>query len=176
MKKVTLPSNFGNYDFKELAKKEKKASLKVRYLALSHIASGKTVIESATIVHKSARMVHRWLNRFAKLGIEGLKDKSGRGRILCLPKEKAPEFKNIVSIFLKENKQAKITGNDIKKLLKTHYTIDCTLPTAYSILRRLKINFANPKSKPKVYMPQQSTKVINSLSKNLKVRKVWELL
>ncbi|HMT03400.1 MAG TPA: helix-turn-helix domain-containing protein [Burkholderiales bacterium] len=173
MKKVTLPFNFGNYDFKELAKKEKTASLKVRYLALSHIASGKTVLESAMIVHKSARMVHRWLNRFAKLGIEGLKDKSGRGRILCLPKEKEPDFKNIVSIFLKENKQAKITGNDIKKLLKNHYTIDCTLPTAYSILRRLKLNYAKPKSK--VYLLQQP-KGINILKKHLKIKKVCKLL
>lgn len=172
MKKVTLPSNFGNYDFKELAKKEKKASLKVRYLALSHIASGKTVLETATIVLKSSRMIHRWLKSFAKFGIEGLKDKSGRGRILCLPKEKEPEFKNIVSIFLKENKQTKITGNDIKKLLKNHYTIDCTLPTAYSILTRLKLNSTKPKSNPKVYLLQQSTKVVNSLAKNLKVRKV----
>lgn len=152
MKKVTLPSNFANYDFKELAKKEKKASLKVRYLALSHIASGKTVLETATIVHKSARMIHRWLNSFTKFGIEGLKDKSGRGRILCLPKEKELEFKNIVSIFLKENQQTKITGNDIKKLLKNYNTIDCTLPTAYSILMRLKLNFDKPKSK--VYFPQ----------------------
>jgi len=46
MKKVTLPSNFGNYDFKELAKKEKKASLKVRYLAFSHIYSIQIILRN----------------------------------------------------------------------------------------------------------------------------------
>ena len=173
MKKVTLPSNFGNYDFKELAKKEKKASLKVRYLALSHIASGKTVLESAAIVHKSSRMLQRWLNRVAKFGIDGLKDKHGRGRRLCLPKEKEAEFKTIVSTFLKENNRIKITGYDIKQLLKNHYAIDCTLPTAYNILMRLKLNFVKLKSK--VYLPQQP-KGINILKKHLKIKKVCKLL
>jgi transposase len=139
MKKVTLPSNFGNYDFKELAKKEKKASLKVRYLALSHIASGKTVLETATIVLKSSRMIHRWLKDFAEFGIEGLKDKEGRGRTLCLPKEKEAEFINVILDFKKTYNKDKITGRNIQKLLKSKYSIECTLPTAYSILSRLKL-------------------------------------
>ena len=153
MKKIKLPSNFTNYEFTKLAKKEKKATLKIRYLALSHIAAGKTVVETATIVHKSARMIHRWINKLAEYGIKGLKDKPGRGRTLFLPREKEAEFKNIVSIFLKENNRIKVTGFDIQQLLKSKYYIDCTLPTAYSILTRLKLNII--KSKFKVNIQQQ---------------------
>ena len=62
MKKVTLPVNFKDYNFVILAKKEQNAALKLRYLAMSYIAMGKTVIETATLVHKSSRMVHRWIS------------------------------------------------------------------------------------------------------------------
>lgn len=139
MRKVKLPDRFFNYDFKFLAKKEKNAALKVRYLALSHIAAGKTVTEAASIVHKSNRMLHRWLNKLAVFGLDGLKDKNGRGRVLFLPREKELEFKNIVLIFLKEKNKAKVSGYDMQYLLKSKYSIDCTLPTAYSILARLKL-------------------------------------
>lgn len=166
MKKVKLPTNFPNYNFEKLAKKEKNAALKIRYLAFSHIAAGKTVLESAAIVHKSSRMLHRWLNRFAAFGIEGLKDKHGRGRTLCLPKEKEAEFKSIVFAFLKENNRIKITGYDIKQLLKNKYSIDCTLPTAYSILTRLKLNSEKQKFKNKKYLRQQYY-IGNSLNKSL---------
>ncbi len=137
MKKVTLPVNFKNYDFKNLAKKEKNAALKVRYLALSHIAMGKTVIEAAAIVHKSNRMLHRWLNRLDQFGLEGLKDKPGRGRDLYLPLTKEAEFKDIILQFTRTNAKDKITGYDVKQLLERHYNIDCTLPTAYNIILRL---------------------------------------
>ncbi len=139
MKKVKLPANFFNYDFVKLAKKEKNAALKIRYLALSHIADGKTVIEVAAIVHKSSRMIHRWLNKLSKFGIDGLKDKPGRGRNLCLPNEKEAEFIKAILDFKKTYNKNKITGRNIQKLLKNKYSIECTLPTAYSIITRLKL-------------------------------------
>ncbi len=103
---------------------------------------------------------------FAEFGIEGLKDKDGRGRTLYLPREKEVEFKNIVSIFLKENNKIKITGHDIQQLLKSKYSIECTLPTAYSILSRLKLNSEKQKLKNKRYL-QQHRYVANGLNKCL---------
>lgn len=152
MKKAKLPANFFSFDFKCLAKKEKNAALKVRYLALSHVAAGKTVLEAAAIVHKSNRMLHRWINRLADFGIDGLKDRIGRGRTLYLSREKEDEFKNIVLRFLKENNRAKITGYDMQYLLKSHYSINCTLPTAYSVLTRLHLNLSKKDLKRKVQL------------------------
>ncbi len=169
MKKVKLSDNFTSYDFEKLAKKEKNAALKIRYLALSHIAAGKTVIETATIIHKSARMIHRWLNRLAEFGIEGLRDKSGRGRTLFLPREKENDFKNIVSNFLKENHRVKITGYDIQQLLKNKYSIKCTLPTAYSILARLRLNSCKQKLSKKILVKKLTNKIYtnnNRISQN----------
>ncbi|HMT02488.1 MAG TPA: hypothetical protein PKD00_04150 [Burkholderiales bacterium] len=140
MKKVNLPSNFFNYNFSTLAKKEKNAALKIRYLAFSHIAAGKTVLETSFLVLKSNRIIHKWLNKLAIYGIDGLKDKNGRGRKLFIPKEKELEFKNIVIEFQKEKAKGKLTGFDIKFLLNKNYNIECSLPTAYSVLSRLGVN------------------------------------
>lgn len=145
MRTATLPSTFNNYDFSALAKKEKNSALKIRYLAFSYIQSGKTVLEAAKLVYKSARMIHRWINKLAEFGLDGLKDKHGRGRTLCLPREKDPEFKSMVLRFLIEKNRKKVFGYDIQHLLKKYYNIDCTLPTAYSILSRLQINDKYPK-------------------------------
>lgn len=148
MKKVTLPSNFFDYNFLILAKKEKNAALKIRYLALSHIAMGKTVLEAATLVHKSNRMIHRWISKLAQFGIDGLKDKTGRGRKLFISQDKETEFKNLVLEFQKTHSKDKLSGLDIQHLLNKNYNIECSLPTAYSVLSRLGVN--NTK-KQKVY-------------------------
>ena len=141
MRKVRLPTNFADYDFRELVKQEKNAALKIRYLAFSHIASGKTVLETADLVHKSSRMIHRWLNKFEEHGLDGLKDKIGRGRKVILQQEKEAEFINIILDYKRTYNKDKITGVNIQKLLKKHYDIDCTLPTAYNTLTRLNIKF-----------------------------------
>ena len=158
MKKVRLPTNFANYDFKELAKQEKNAALKIRYLAFSHIAAGKTVIETADLVHKSSRMIHRWLNKLEKFGLDGLKDKLGRGRKVRLPKEKEAEFINIILDFKKTYNKDKVTGVNIQKLLKKYYDIDCTLPTAYNTLTRLNAKFLKQKNKREKLKKFYSTK------------------
>ncbi|HMT03553.1 MAG TPA: helix-turn-helix domain-containing protein [Burkholderiales bacterium] len=152
MKKVRLPANFADYNFRELVKQEKNAALKIRYLALSHIAEGKTVLETANLVHKSNRMIHRWLNKLEERGLDGLKDKSGRGRRVRLPKEKEAEFLNIILDFKRTYNKDKITGRNIQKLLKKHYDIDCTLPTAYNTVARLNSRFLKQKNKREIYL------------------------
>ncbi len=166
MKKVRLPANFADHDFKELVKREKNAALKIRYLAFSHIASGKTVLETADLVHKSSRMIHRWLNKFEEHGLDGLKDKIGRGRKVILQQEKEAEFINIILEFKKTYNKDKITGTTIQKLLKKHYDIDCTLPTVYSILSRLNLNHEKQKFKNKKYF-RHNCYIGNNLNKGL---------
>ncbi len=140
MKKVTLPTNFNEYNFAQLAKKEKNAALKVRYLALSYIQANKTVLEAAALVYKSSRMVHRWINLLNDFGIAGLEDKPGRGRKVELPENKEDEFRSIILEFQRKQIKSKLTGRDVQKLLKNHYSIDCTLPTAYNTLARLNLS------------------------------------
>lgn len=72
MKNANLPANFFKFDFKYLA----------------------------VIVHKSNRVLHRWLNKLSTFRIDGLNDKVGEGQTLYLSHEKEIEFKNCICKFL----------------------------------------------------------------------------
>ncbi len=166
MRKVTLPRDFDKYDFSALAKKEKNSALKIRYLALSYLQMGKTVLESAELVYKSSRMVHRWISRFNQAGIEGLKDKSGRGRKVQLSHDKEDEFRSIVLEFQRTKPSGKLTGRDIQKLLLDNYDIDCTLPTAYNTLARLDLQIVYGQYK-KMQKPSKTILQTNEFNNKL---------
>ena len=141
MRKVTLPINFNDYNFVALAKKEKQPPLKARYLALSHLQKGHTVLEAAARVYKSSRMVHRWINKLNQFGIKGLQTKEGQGRKRILTESQEKEVK---LLFLKQKEKVqsmhlKLYGYHYQSLLKKHYNISCTLPTIYNMLERMNI-------------------------------------
>lgn len=130
MKKVTLPANFYNYDFTELAKKERNHILKTRYFAFSLLQNGNTVKKTAKFLGKSSRMVHRWINAFIAHGIDGLKDKKGRGRKLILTKNEEFILKDRLNGLRYYN--ARVISEQIFKL----FNKKTTLPTAYAFMKR----------------------------------------
>ncbi|HMT02432.1 MAG TPA: helix-turn-helix domain-containing protein [Burkholderiales bacterium] len=138
MRKVNLPNNFTKPDFSELAESEDNLALKVRYIALSYLQAGKTVLETAELVGRSSRMVHRWISQYRDFGLDGLKDKPGRGRKTQLPVEREDEFKSKI-LALQRQSVGKLKGRSIQKLLKDDFDIDCTLSTVYNILSRLNL-------------------------------------
>lgn len=136
MRKVTLPTNFNDYDFKKLVIKEKHKPLKLRYRALSLIQDGYTVVAVSNRLQISARMIHRWLNLLNEGGIENLKDKAGRGRKQILDEA---QYQDLADALANITKQKIITGELTQQLIKKAYDYDVTLPTAYNILKRLSI-------------------------------------
>jgi len=68
----------------------------VRLLALIQIAKGKSSRELEDIFDRSHSRFCVWVNNFNEYGIEGLKDKSGRGRISRLSKSELDELRGVV--------------------------------------------------------------------------------
>lgn len=68
----------------------------VRLLALIQIAKGKSSRDLEDIFDKSHSRFCVWVNNFNEYGIEGLKDKSGRGRISRLSKSELDELRDVV--------------------------------------------------------------------------------
>jgi len=68
----------------------------VRLLALIQIAKGKSSRDLEDIFDRSHSRFCVWVNNFNKYGIDGLKDKSGRGRISKLSKSELEELKDVV--------------------------------------------------------------------------------
>ena len=75
------------YDFDKLAKTRGTSRERRRFLAFAHLREGKTFTEAATAVRVRLRSLMRWVRKFRMEGLEGLKDKAGRGAKLLIPPE-----------------------------------------------------------------------------------------
>ena len=82
--------------------------------------------------------VHDWLRRFKEGGLEGMKDRTGRGRKTCLPRSAEATFKKEVLKVKEQKTGGHITAHEIKPLLREKFNVDCSLSTIYRTLHRIK--------------------------------------
>ena len=124
------------YDFDKLANTEGNPRERKRFLAFAHIRDGKTFTETAAAVRIELRSLMTWVKRFRIEGIEGLRDKPGRGAKPFLPEEHRNAFRQAVLELQDKKVGGRIKGHDIIELMKTKYGIDPSLSTVYNTLKR----------------------------------------
>lgn len=90
--KLEITRNISGHDLEILYKKEKDLKVKERLLMLIHAKEGRTTREISKIVRKSYVSVCKWINRFNKDGIEGLKNKKKSGKPPKMNKEQFKMF------------------------------------------------------------------------------------
>lgn len=124
------------HDFDKLANTEGSARERRRFLAFAHIREGKTFTEAAASVRVKLRSLMRWVTQFKREGLEGLKDKAGRGAKPLMPLEHRAAFRQAV-LELQENRTGgRIRGKDVLELMQTKYGINPTLKTVYNTLKK----------------------------------------
>jgi len=124
-------------DFFQLAKREPNPRVRIRFLALGHLKAGKSkqeVTEMFQIVFISLR---RWVLRFITNGVQGLKEKPGKGRKKKLSSEQEEEFRQQVEKLQTLREGGRVRGQDIQVLLKEKFCVDHALPSVYSNLNFL---------------------------------------
>lgn len=124
------------YDFDKLAKTEGNARERRRFIAFAHIREGKTFTETATAVRVKLRTLMNWIKQFKSEGLEGLKDKPGRGVKPFLPEEHRNAFREAVLELQKNRVGGRIRGTDVLELMKTKYGVNPSLRTVYDTLKR----------------------------------------
>jgi len=144
---LKLPSNFMEYDFAQLARKEKNARACIRYTGLDNLQKGKGIREVSRILSVHENSVKNWVKRFRKNGIEGLKDQSGRGAKRKLPTEQEQGFREAVLKLQANRKGGRIRGADVLELMKKKFGIDCCLDTAYESLKRANLVWITSRSR-----------------------------
>jgi len=95
MKKLEI-NNYSVEDLLALLRSNSDYLVGVRLLALIQIAKGKSSRDLEDIFDKSHSRFCVWVNNFNEYGLEGIKDKSGRGRNSKLSEIELAELKNVV--------------------------------------------------------------------------------
>lgn len=134
-------------DFFQLAKRESNPRTRIRLLALGHLRAGKTKLEVINMFQIVFPTLREWLLRFIAEGIDGLKDKRGRGRKRKLSAEQEEDFRQQIEYLQKSREGGRVRGQDVQVLLKEKFCIDHALPSVYHVLERCGLSWISARSK-----------------------------
>lgn len=84
-------------DIKALFSKDEKYKIGIRLYAVYQVSLGKPSREVAELYDTNFKQILNWVHRFEKEGVEGLRDKSGRGRKSKLTQEQKNQLHELVS-------------------------------------------------------------------------------
>ena len=87
------------------------------------------------------------LIRFIAEGIEGLKEKPGKGRKRKLPAEQEEKFQQLVEELQENREGGRVWGQDVQVLLKEKFCADHALPSVYPVLDRCGLSSISSRSK-----------------------------
>lgn len=133
---LKLPETIYDHDFALLAKTENHARTRLRLLGIHNLQKGKGLRETAEILGVHELSVKNWLNRFAKNGLEGLREQKGRGNKRKLHDDQQEAFREAVLELQANRSGGRIRGSDVLELMREKLGIDCCLDTAYETLKR----------------------------------------
>lgn len=160
---LILPIAFCEHDFLSLMKKESHGRNRVRLLAMHHLQLGKSLKSVAELVKSHWITVQAWLQRFKKLGFDGLfeSQRSGAPRKLNVAQD---AFLSDIIKNLSENKtNGYITGKELHQMLIDKYKVKCSLKTVYNSLHRLGFSWITSRS----IHPKSNIEAQNAYKKTL---------
>lgn len=146
-RKASSIEGIDQYNFDKLSKTQGNPRERRRYLAFAHIQDGENYTEIATMLRMNLRTVMNWISSFKKEGIEGLRDKPGRGSKPYLSPKDHEAFRNAVLQLQAKRKGGRIRGRDILELMQKKFGINPAESTVYDILKRTNLVWITGRSK-----------------------------
>jgi transposase len=125
---------------KSLFRNDEKYTMGLRLYAVYQVSLGQSSRNLEMLYNTSAKQILNWVHRFEAKGIEGLKDKEGRGRTSRLNKEQENELRNLLMSGLPSDygfNTATWTGPILIEWINTQYKILYKKAQIYNILKRL---------------------------------------
>ena len=145
-RKAKLPKELFDHDFAGMAKTEVHARTRLRFLILSHVQEGRTVTEVSKTFRISQHSIYTWLQRLKAKGINGLIEKRGRGAKQKLSPDQHESFKKAVLELQHNRRGGRIRGEDVLRLMKKKFDVDCSVYTAYRALARVSLVWISGRS------------------------------
>lgn len=134
-------------DFFQLAKREPHPRTRIRLLALGNLQAGRTKSEVIGAFNITFPTLREWLLKFISEGIEGLREKSGKGRKKKLASDQEEEFRKQVELLQELREGGRIRAKDVQILLKEKFCVDHALPSVYHVLERCGLSWISSRSK-----------------------------
>lgn len=143
-KPVLKVKGYAPEDIKKLLTGNQSYVVGLRLYIVYQVALGQSSRKLAEIHHISFKQITNWVHRFEKQGLEGLKDRKGRGRKALLSNE---NLDRIRSLILNESplshglNSKKWTGPLLTQWIKQQYGIEYKKAQIYNLLKRIEIVF-----------------------------------
>lgn len=131
-------------DIKRMLSANESFVIAIRLYLVYQVALGYSSRKLAEIHDISFKQITTWVHRFESEGLEGLRDRKGRGRKSLLSKDKMQRIKTLV---LKESpsdygyEEIKWTGPLLATWIETKYGIKYQRAQIYNLLKSLGIEF-----------------------------------
>jgi len=135
-------------DIKELIKKDERYGMGIRLYAVYQVAKGQSSRKLEDCYNTSFKQITNWVHRFENEGLEGLKDKKGRGRKDKLTLSQKQEIK----FLLKNESPEKFgfntgtwTGPLLIRWIKKEFKIEYKKAQIYNIIKALGFSYQKGK-------------------------------
>jgi transposase len=131
-------------NIKSLFRDDERYTIGIRLYAVYQVSLGQSSRKLEELYNTSFKQITNWVHRFEKEGVNGLKDKAGRGRTSRLSKEQREGIKQTLISALPSDygfNTATWTGPILIDWIKTHYKITYKKAQIYNILKRLGFSY-----------------------------------
>ncbi|MBM9520458.1 winged helix-turn-helix domain-containing protein [Desulforhopalus vacuolatus] len=155
--------NLQDYDFVGLSHRETKPRTRIRLLILAHLKDGKTQEQTANSLKTSPSTVKLTYKRFKKNGISGLDDLPKKGANFKLPKDQHEKFKKYILERQKKREGGRLTGYEIRDIIKDNWNVTYSLAGVYRLLHYLGLSCISSRSKH----PKQDEEAQENFKKKL---------
>ena len=131
-------------DIKALFRNEEKYTIGIRLYAVYQVSLGKPSRELEELYNTSFKQITNWVHQFEKEGIDGLRDKEGRGRKAKLQAVQEAEIKKVIGNESPETygyNTATWTGPLLIDWIKKQYGIEYKKAQIYNIIKSLGFSY-----------------------------------
>lgn len=131
-------------EIKKLLSSNEAYTVGVRLYLVYMVALGHSSRKLSELHHISFKQITNWVHRFEKQGVEGLKDKSGRGRKSALSVEQLARIKSLILTESPEKhgfQSDKWTGPLVIQWIYNEYKLEYQKAQVYNLLDKIGIAF-----------------------------------
>jgi transposase len=131
-----------------LIKRDERYTIGIRLYAVHQVSLGQPARKLEELYHTSFKQITNWVHRFEQEGVEGLKDKPGRGRKAALD---AGQLLRVKALLLNESPElhhyntATWTGPMLTEWVKKEFGVTYKKAHIYNIIKSLGFSYQKGK-------------------------------